>query len=89
MADPGFPRGGGTNPKGGVPTYYLAIFPENCMKMKKFWAGGGRASPLRSATETSLFSFILYFFSQSKIVYGIKLFFVTLLATVIYIFRRY
>ena len=26
VADPGFPRGGGANPKGGAPTYYLANF---------------------------------------------------------------
>ena len=48
VAYPGFPRGGGANPKGGAPTYYLANFSQNCMKMKKFWAGGGAslASPL-------------------------------------------
>ena len=54
MADPGFPRGGGANPEGGRQPIIWPIFPENCMKMKKFWArGGGRASlapPLRSAT---------------------------------------
>ena len=43
LANPGFPRGGALTPKGGeVPTYYLAIFPENYMKMRKFWAGGGQ-----------------------------------------------
>ena len=55
MADPGFPRGGGTNPKGGVPTYYLANF---CQKLHENeenlgQTGGGHASlvpPLRSAT---------------------------------------
>ena len=26
---------------GEVPTYYLNIFSEYCMKMKKFWAGKG------------------------------------------------
>ena len=26
VVDPGFPRGGGANPKGGAPTYYLVNF---------------------------------------------------------------
>ena len=54
MVDPGFPRGGGTNPKGGGRQPIIwPIFPENCMKMKKFWAGGARVprAPLRSATD--------------------------------------
>ena len=54
MADPGFPRGGGANPKGGGRQPIIwPIFPKNCMKMKKFWARGGGASlapPLRSST---------------------------------------
>ena len=37
-------------------TYYLANFPENCMKLKKFGARGGRVScaPLRSATAKEI-----------------------------------
>ena len=57
VADPGFPREGGANPKGGRQPIICRIFPENCMKMKKFWAGGGRASLaplLRSATDCNL-----------------------------------
>ena len=52
VADPGFPRGGGANPKGGRQPIIWPIFAENCMKMKKFWAGEGRVprAPLRSAT---------------------------------------
>ena len=56
VADSGFPRGGGANPKagGGRQPIIWPIFPENCMKMKKFWARGGRGrvprAPLRSAT---------------------------------------
>ena len=42
VADPGFPRGGGANLKGGRQPIIWPIFPENCMKMKKFWAGGAR-----------------------------------------------
>ena len=34
VADPGFPRGR-------QPSIWL-IFPENCMNMKKFWAGDAR-----------------------------------------------
>ena len=41
MADPGFPRGGGANPKGGHQHIIWPIFAKNCMKMKKFWARGG------------------------------------------------
>ena len=59
VADPGFPRGGGANPKGGGRQPIISpIFPENCMKMKKFWARGGRegrAPPLRSATGCAYF----------------------------------
>ena len=36
---------GGTNPKRGVPTFYLANFPHNCMKMENFWPRGGRVPP--------------------------------------------
>ena len=42
VADPGFPRGEGANPKGGRQLIIYLIFPENCMKMKKCWARGGR-----------------------------------------------
>ena len=42
--DPGFPAGGGTNPRGvGCQYAILPNFPKNCMKMRKFWAVGGRA----------------------------------------------
>ena len=44
VADPGFPRGGGVNPKGGRQPIIWPIFPENCMKMKKFGAGGARGT---------------------------------------------
>ena len=34
-ADPGFPRGGVANPKGGDASLLFGqIFPDNCMKMK-------------------------------------------------------
>ena len=45
VADPGFPRGGGTNPRGrGAPTYDFAKFPQ---KLKEFGPGGG-GPPMRS-----------------------------------------
>ena len=44
MADPGFPRGGVANPKGGgFQPIIWPIFPKNCMKMKTFWARDGGA----------------------------------------------
>ena len=47
VADLGFPRGAGANPKGGGHERIIwPIFPENCMKTKKFWARGG-ARPSR------------------------------------------
>ena len=42
VADLGFPRGGCANPKGGRQPTIGLIFPENCMKMKKFWPRGAR-----------------------------------------------
>ena len=55
VADPGFPRGGGTNPQGrGAKLLFSKKIPENCMKMKEFGPRGGCASLaplLRSANE--------------------------------------
>ena len=50
-----FPDKGPPTPErgGGAPTYDWANFSENCMKMKKFRARGGREG-LRSATEFQL-----------------------------------
>ena len=42
VADPGFSRGGGVNPPGGVNT---PNFPENCMKSKEFGLPGGACVP--------------------------------------------
>ena len=44
VADPGFPRGGHANPKEGRQPINWPFFPENCRKMKEFWAGGGGTS---------------------------------------------
>ena len=52
VADPGFPRGGCANHKGGgANLLFLPIFPKNCMKLKKFGLGGGAslAPPFGSA----------------------------------------
>ena len=58
VADPGFPRGGGTNCPGGgggAPTYDFAKFPQKLHEIERIWTpgGGGRASKnllCRSAT---------------------------------------
>ena len=42
-ADPGFPIGGGANPRGeGHQHTNLPDFPKNYMKLRKFWSVGGR-----------------------------------------------
>ena len=46
VADPGFPRGGCGNCKGGdANLLFLPIFPQNCMKLKKFGPGGSVPDP--------------------------------------------
>ena len=46
MADPGFPRGGGANSPGGVPTYDFAKFSQKLHEIEKIWTPGrgGRVS---------------------------------------------
>ena len=50
VADPGFPRGGGTNsPRGGgggAPTYHFAKFSQKLHEIERIWARGG-ARPSR------------------------------------------
>ena len=42
VADLGFPRGGGTNSRGGGRQHtILPNFPKNCMKLKEFGSPGG------------------------------------------------
>ena len=48
-ADPGFPVGGGANPRGGHQHMILPNFLKNSMKLRKFWAV--RGARRRSATE--------------------------------------
>ena len=53
VADPGFPRGGGANPRGGAATYYLVKFSRKLHENEEILGqGGARPSrpPLRSAT---------------------------------------
>ena len=45
VADPGFPRGGGANPKGGAPTYYLANFSRKLHENEEIWGQGGARVP--------------------------------------------
>ena len=57
MGGSSIPRRRGANPPGGAPTYDLAMilpnFAKNCMKLRKFWAIGGRVlgAPPKSATN--------------------------------------
>ena len=54
VADPGFPRGGGANPRGGAPTYYLVNFSRKLHENEEILSRGGRAPPLRSATDNDV-----------------------------------
>ena len=57
MADPGFPRGGGANPKGGVPTYYLANFSRKLHENEEILGQrGGGARPSRPPLDPPLIS---------------------------------
>ena len=42
------PEGAPTPGRGGRQPIIWPIFPENCMKIKKFWAGGGGRVPRNS-----------------------------------------
>ena len=71
VADPGFPRGRGANPKGGAPTYYFVNFFRKLHENKEILGQrGGRASlapPLRSATAVPYPFFILHLLSVSDL----------------------
>ena len=56
MADPGFPRGGGANPKGeGANLLFGQFLPKTARKLRNFVPEGGGARPsrppFRSVTE--------------------------------------
>ena len=50
VADPGFPRGGGANPKG-APTYYLANFSRKLHENEEILGQRGASPPLDSPLE--------------------------------------
>ena len=57
VADPGFPRGGGTNSPVGAPTYDFAKFSQKLHEIERIWAPRGGtcpSCPLRSATVLEL-----------------------------------
>ena len=45
VADPGFPRGGGTNPRGGAPTYYLVNFSQKLHENEEILGQRGARVP--------------------------------------------
>ena len=49
-----FPEEGALTPEGGRQPIIWSIFPENCMKMKKFWARGGGTRPSRPPLDPPL-----------------------------------
>ena len=54
MADPGFPRGGGANLKGGAPTYYLANFSRKLHENEEILGQRGGARPSRPSLDPPL-----------------------------------
>ena len=47
VADPGFLRGGGTNPRGGgAPTYDFAKFSKKMHEIERIWTRGHPSPPL-------------------------------------------
>ena len=54
VADPGFPRGGGTNPKWGEPTYYLANFSRKLHENEEILGQRGGARPSRPPLDPPL-----------------------------------
>ena len=56
MADPGFPRGGGTNSQGGGRCQHIILqnLAENCVKLKELDAGGGGGGGGRVSLATPL-----------------------------------
>ena len=67
VADPGFPRGGGTNPPGEAPTYNFAKFSQKLHEIERIWTLGAASKILlcRSATGHEITENKLI--SQSKI----------------------
>ena len=55
VADPGFPRGGGANPKGGRPTYYLANFSRKLHENEEILGQRRGAHPLRPPLHPPLY----------------------------------
>ena len=45
VADPGFPRGGGTNPPKGAPSYDFAKFSQKVHKIERIWTPRGARIP--------------------------------------------
>ena len=71
-----FPEEGALTPKGGRQPIIWPIFPENCMKIKKFWARGGARIPhvpLRSATGLAHFSTRIYFVNNAKVYQNVQI----------------
>ena len=70
VADPGFPRGGGANPKVGVPTYYLANFSRKLHENEEILGQKGvhvsHAPSLRSATAKSMLNDKVNYHMKSK-----------------------
>ena len=63
-----FPEGGAPTLGGGRQPIICLIFPENCMKMKKFWPRGGGARPWRPPLDPPLRQYFNKFdkFSKTK-----------------------
>ena len=66
VADPGFPRGGGANPKGGAPTYYLANFARKLHEKEEIWGQRGGVRPSRPPLDPPLHWHSVKDFTQTQ-----------------------
>ena len=67
VADPGFPRGGSANPKGGAPTYYLANFSRKLHENEEILDQRGSARPSRSPLDPPLLLYLAHFYNRYSI----------------------
>ena len=64
VADPGFPRRGGANPKGGAPTYYLANFSRKLHENEEILGQRGGTRPSHPPLDLPLPMWQYWYYCQ-------------------------